>query len=284
MSLSQFWKRAPGTVGMCRMPDRNLLPWFFVAGHSRVLVTELEKSSETKLFLICLCVCVCVHVCICQLHSESECEQFDLRNLYVSWEDFVVPDIVIFFNLHRFDCDCRGWKPAWPSHLSPFNKDSIEGTTSFKIYVWRLCMHTCMCWLNFKMRLENWFTHVRWLLICQSLIVLRCPCVADWLLKSSFKLTSCQCLCHNLITCVVCVPYLFCVWWVCGWISHEFHLSLVCLLRKTAAEKSCSLWEKVCLLWKNEQSRKQHLHFLCTHWRWAASENIWRGRTSSSLT
>ena len=66
---------------------------FFVAEHSRVLVTELEKSSETKLFFkFFMCVCVC----ICQLHLESVCEQFDLRNLYVSWEDFVVTDIVIF--------------------------------------------------------------------------------------------------------------------------------------------------------------------------------------------
>ena len=39
---------------------------------------------------------MCVCVCICQLHLESVCEQFDLRNLYVSWEDFVVTDIVIF--------------------------------------------------------------------------------------------------------------------------------------------------------------------------------------------
>ena len=143
MCLSQFWKRAPGTVGICRMPNRNLLPWFFVAGHSRVLVTELEKSSETKLFFkFCMCVCVC----ICQLHLESVCEQFDLRNLYVSWEDFVVTDIVIFFNLHRIDCDCWGWKPAWPSHLCPFKTRVVlkELPLSKFMFDARVCTRVCV--------------------------------------------------------------------------------------------------------------------------------------------
>ena len=89
--------------------------------------------------------------------------------------------------------------------MCSFNTGNTEGTNSSEICVWCLCMYILfyVCagisfvdWVEKEYKYEKGFEMC---IIClwQSLVVLRCPCAVDWMLKF-WLLTNSQAFCYLL--------------------------------------------------------------------------------------